>query len=79
MYFNHKVKSYNKERVYKNVKATPEFIFHKVRRISQKFPNVQFLFVNGRKEASRIIERIFTAGCAHKQVDLQLAYDLKKL
>ena len=79
MYFNHKVKSYNGERVFKKVKATPEFIFHKVRKITQKYPNVQFLFVNGRREASRVVERIFTAGCVHKKIDLQLAYDLKKL
>jgi len=25
------------------------------------------------------VERIFTAGCVHKKIDLQLAYDLKKL
>tara|TARA_B100000676_G_scaffold249652_1_gene253819 strand:+ start:5744 stop:6703 length:960 start_codon:yes stop_codon:yes gene_type:complete len=79
MYFNHKVKSYNKDRVYKHVKATPEFIFHKVRKIIQDNPSVQFLFVNGRKEASRVIERIFTCGCAYKTIDLQLAYDLKKI
>ena len=79
MYFNHKVKSYNGERVFKKVKATPEFIFHKVRNIIQEHSSVQFLFVNGRREASRIVEKIFTAGCAHERADLQLAYDLKKL
>ena len=79
MYFNQRRKSYNKERVFKNVKATPEFIFHRVRNLIQKYPNIQFLFVNGRKEASRVIERIFTCGCAYKKADLQLAYDLKKL
>ena len=79
LYFNHQIKSHNKEKVFKKVKATPEFIFHRVRRISQKYPNVQFLFVDGRKEASRVIDRIFTSGCIHKKIDLQLAYDLKKL
>ena len=63
----------------KKIKATPEFIFHRVRALIQKYPNIQFLFVNGRKESSRVMERIFTSGCVHRQADLQLAYDLKKL
>ena len=63
----------------KKIKATPEFIFHRVRNICQKYPHVQFLFVNGRKEASRVIERIFTSNCVHKKTDLQLAYDKRKL
>ena len=63
----------------KKIKATPEFIFHRVRMITQKYPNVQFLFVNGRKEATRVVERIFTSGCAHEKHDLQLAYDMRKL
>ena len=79
LYFNEQRKSYNKEKVFKSVKATPEFIFHRVRSLAQKYPHIQFLFVNGRKEASRVMERIFTCGCAYKDVDLQLAYDLKKL
>jgi hypothetical protein len=79
LYFNEQRKSYNKEKVFKNVKATPEFIFNRVRKLAQKYPHVQFLFVNGRKEASRVIERIFTCGCAYKKIDLQLAYDLKIL
>ena len=79
LYFNEQRKSYNKERVFKKVKATPEFIFHRVRKIIQKFSNVQFLFVKGRKEASRVTEKIFTCGCFYKRTDLQLAYDLKKL
>ena len=63
----------------KKIKATPEFIFHRVRNLIQKYPHIQFLFVNGRVEASRVIERIFTCGCAYKKVDLQYAYDLKIL
>ena len=63
----------------KKIKATPEFIFHRVRDIIQKYPHTQFLFVNGRKEASRVIERIFTCGCVHEKVDLQYAYETKVL
>jgi len=79
MYFNHRIKSYNGEKVFKKVKATPEFIFHRIRSLIQKYPYIQLLFVNGRKESARVVDRIFTCGCAWKRVDLQLAYDLGKL
>ncbi len=54
-------------------------IFHNVRNLIQKFDHIQFLFADGRREASRVVERIFTCGCAFEKIDLQLAYDLKKL
>lgn len=63
----------------KKIKATPEFIFHRIRGLIQKYPFIQFLFVKGRPEASRVTERIFTCGCVYKKVDLQLAYDLNIL
>ena len=63
----------------KKIKASPEFIFHRVRVLIQKYPSIQFLFVNGRKESSRVVEKIFTSGCIHKKIDLQLAYDNKVL
>ena len=59
----------------KKIRATPEFIFHRVRSLIQKYPFIQFLFVDGRKESSRVVEKIFTSGCVYKKVDLQLAYD----
>ena len=46
--------------VSKKVKATPEFIFSNVRTLIQKYPNVQFLFVNGREESVRVIEKILS-------------------
>lgn len=63
----------------KKIKATPEFIFNRVRGLTQSYPHLQFLFVKGRVESSRIIEKIFTSGCVHEKIDLQLAYDTKKL
>jgi hypothetical protein len=60
-------------------KANPEFIFHNVRDIIQKYPNVQFLFVNGRKKAAEIVEKIFESQCSYKDVDLQLLYDMGAL
>lgn len=63
----------------KNTKATPEYIFHNVRNIIQKYPSVQFLFVKNREEASRVIQKIFTCECIYKNIDLQFAYDTKEL
>jgi hypothetical protein len=63
----------------KKIKATPEFIFHNVRQLLQEFDNLQFLFVDGRKEMLRTIESIFASKCFYKKIDLQLAYDMKLL
>lgn len=63
----------------KKIKATPEFIFHNVRSLIQDYNNLQFLFVDGREEIKRIIEMILASKCFYKEVDLQLAYDLKIL
>tara|TARA_Y100000593_G_scaffold84789_1_gene160807 strand:+ start:12118 stop:13074 length:957 start_codon:yes stop_codon:yes gene_type:complete len=65
--------------VSKKIKATPEFIFHNVRGLCQDYDNIQFLFVKGRKEATRVIEKLFTYGSKYSQYDLQLAYDSKEL
>ena len=65
--------------VSKKIKATPEFVFHNVRQLIQAYPSIQFLFVKGRAEASRLIQRIFVCGGMHKEIDLQLAYDMKLL
>lgn len=63
----------------KKIKATPEYIFHNVRELLQNYNNLQFLFVDGRKEMKRIIEIIFASKCFYKKTDLQLAYDMKVL
>ena len=63
----------------KKIKATPEYIFHNTRQLIQKYPHVQFLFVNGREEAKRVIQKIFFSGCFYKKIDLQYAYDTKVL
>lgn len=61
------------------MKITPDYIFHNVRALLQIYKNLQFLFVDDRNESARVIEKIFTSGCVYKQIDLQLAYDLKFL
>ena len=63
----------------KKIKATPEYIFHNVRELLQSYDNIQFLFVDGRKEMTRLIEAIFASKCSYKKIDLQLAYDMKIL
>jgi len=63
----------------KKIKATPEYIFHNVRELLQNYDNLQFLFVDGRKEMTRLIEAIFASKCFYKKIDLQLAYDMKVL
>ena len=63
----------------KKIKVTPEFIFHKARDMIQKYDHIQFLFVNGRKESVRVIEKIFFSKCIYKKIDLQLSYDKKIL
>jgi hypothetical protein len=63
----------------KKIKATPEYIFHNARELLQMYNNLQFLFVDGRKEMTRIIESIFASKCFYKKIDLQLAYDMKFL
>ena len=78
IHFNQQRKSHG-GLVYNKVRATPEFIFHRVRSLCQKYPSIQFLFVDGKKESSRIIEKIFTCDCVYKKTDLQLAYDTGKL
>lgn len=59
----------------KNTKVTPEYLFHNIRDIIQNHKNLQFLFVDGRKEAVRVVEKIFFSGKVYKTVDLQFAYD----
>jgi len=63
----------------KKIKATPEYIFYNVRELLQDYDNLQFLFVDGRKEMTRLIESIFASKCFYKKIDLQLAYDMKIL
>ncbi|MEK6885208.1 MAG: hypothetical protein AABY22_36590, partial [Nanoarchaeota archaeon] len=60
-------------------KATPEFIFHQLRDLIQSFPNFQPLFADGRKEAVDYMMKGFLSGDVFKQIDLQLAYQLKSI
>ncbi len=48
---------------------------HNIRDLCQKYPNIQFLFVAGRKEAVRVVNRIFSIKNIAMKVDLQEALD----
>jgi len=54
--------------------ATPQFVFHNVRELCQKFCNLQFLFVDGRLEAKRIIPLILSSKSLI-EYDLELLYE----
>lgn len=60
-------------------RINPEAIFHNVRNVIQAYPKVQFLFVNGRTEAARVVEAIFDSLCSYQDVDLQFLYDIGAL
>lgn len=46
----------------RKIKASPDFIFKRVRDLMQKFPNIQFLFADGRQDSIDLIYKIY--GCS---------------
>jgi hypothetical protein len=62
--------------VSKRIKATPDFIFKNIRDLLQSYYDIQFLFVKGRSESERLIEKLLFSGGAFRDYDLQLSYDL---
>ena len=69
---------FDNDAVYKKTKVTPSFIFRRVRELIQKYPNIQFLFVNGRGESVRVMEKIFKNQTL-LDYDLQHLYELREL
>ena len=63
----------------KHIKATGDYLCHQLREIMNLNNNCQFLFVDGRKEASQILEKVFLLKNDVKKTDLQFEYDSKKL
>lgn len=62
----------------KKIKATPDFLLHRMREIMDKFENVQFLFVDGRKVAAEILVKLLTLKNDVKTIDCQYIYDKSK-
>ena len=63
----------------KKIKATPDFLLHRMREIMDKFENVQFLFVDGRKVAAEVLVKLLTLKNDVKVLDLQYLWDGKRL
>ena len=60
----------------KGMKITPEYVFHNVRELIQKYDHIQFLFVKDREEAAKMIKRLFSNPNQVKKIDLQYHYDM---
>lgn len=61
------------------VKASSEFLAHRMREICQEYPCVQFLFVKNRNEMAPIIKKLFLMQNDFRKVDMQYAYDCERL
>ena len=61
------------------VQASPDFFGVRIRSLCQQFPNVQFLFVDGRVRMSQIIEKVLRLKNDVSKLDLQFFYDSKLL
>ena len=64
---------------HKFIKGSPEFYFARMRALCETYSNVQFVFVGGRYELSRIIPDIFRIKGGFSSLDLQFLYDNKKI
>ena len=56
-------------------KCTVDYISHNIRYLIQKYPNIQFLFADGRKEVARLIEKILFYQDKIINIDLQENYE----
>lgn len=64
----------------KYTKSSPDFIFHRIRELLNKYPlNIQFLAVDGRKESVRVMNNIFNLDCNINSKDLQFLYNKGEL
>lgn len=60
-------------------KCDPKFVFSKMRDILREYPNVQFLFVDGREEAARVMLNLFGALETPMMFDLQYLYNTEQI
>lgn len=59
----------------RKIKVSPDYIFHNLRSIIQKYPFVQALFIEGRVEAARLVKKLLFNEEIVKNYDLQLLYN----
>ena len=69
----------SKERIHKATKMNPGYILKRMRDLCQEFSHIQFLFVDGRSESSRVVKEIFSNPRYYSKLDLQYMYDTSKL
>lgn len=69
-----KAQNYNEDRKFS--KATPEFIFYRIREIMQDNENVQFVFCGNRNKSSEIIKKIGKCGKFTRNYDWQYCLDM---
>jgi hypothetical protein len=60
-------------------KVSPDHIFKNMRDLLGEFEDLQFLFVDGRKESERILIKLFELGNQVKTTDLQFRYEMGEL
>jgi hypothetical protein len=61
------------------VKASPDFIFHRVRELLQKYDNLQFAFIDGPTNAAKLTQLLLTSNGVAKEIDIQYHLDTNKL
>jgi hypothetical protein len=71
--------SFNYQFETRYAKVSPDHVFKNMRDCLAEFDNLQFLFVDGRKEAARVLIKLFEMGEQVKTCDLQYFYELNKL
>lgn len=64
---------------HKFIKGPPEFYLARMRTLCEQYGNVQFLFVGGRYESSKILQELFRIKGGFSRLDLQFLYDKKSI
>jgi len=64
---------------HKFIKGPPEFYLARMRSLCEIYSNIQFLFVGGRYESSKVLQELFRIKGGFSRLDLQFLYDSKQL
>lgn len=60
----------------RRIKATPEFIFHRIRELLNKYSNFQVVCVDGRQQAENFIVKSLSLKTKVEKIDLQYCIDI---
>ncbi len=69
------LQSFNYLPHFRHIKASPEFICHRMRELCQKYPEIQFLLVKNRALMAPTIKKILTLKSNPAQIDFQYHFD----